>query len=674
MQNNLMDWAVYIRRLLLCTVVFLLLICILALYISYKPVYELVSEFDDLEDGEFEQIRNMLEGKDLRIGEQEMMILDLLVNHLIYGVPISEERIKRLGIGESVHYYCVFLVEGYFFRNSEVETLTGEAEENHNARIFITDWQEENYSVVIAFLKEENASGLQEELERWLKENYAEEYSLYIGRIVDKLENIQLSFRSCLSQMKKKNEKKQKADTEIPTPDQLTWRALPAYGNTFVKTPNIDRIAGGGLLIDGCYTACPLCQPARAALWTGRYPHETGVLSNGRKWPEKGIPKSMPTLGETFAGAGWQCVHFGKTHDAGALRGFFCEPEEEIAFPEEDAAFVLNEDSFRDRYTAEAACRFLRERKDTRPLLMITDLVNPHNICGWVGANQGVHESIPCDLPLPPLPENFEFEDMGSRPVAVRYICCTNNRQSQTAGWTAENFREYLRAYYYYLSLAGRELGIVLDEMEEQGYTEENTLFILTADHGDGMAGRGQVTKQVSFYEETTRVPMIFKGKGIRPGKKEGIASLLDLFPTLCGQAGIAPPEGLRGRDLSCALSGGAMPEREYVAGEWHTEWGYTVSPGRMIRTERYKYTRYIEDGGEELFDLKEDPFERKNLAEDPDSAVILAQMRKLYKKHLELTEDPFESLSWKADHRWRSHPMGYWNHKGIAAPMEEDV
>ena len=128
--------------------------------------------------------------------------------------------------------------------------------------------------------------------------------------------------------------------------DQLTWRGLPAYGNTFVKTPNIDRIAEGGLLIDGCYTACPLCQPARAALWTGRYPHETGVLSNGRKWPEKGIPEFMPTLGETFTKAGWQTVHFGKTHDAGALRGFTCEPEEKIVFPEEEPAFMLNEDSF----------------------------------------------------------------------------------------------------------------------------------------------------------------------------------------------------------------------------------------------------------------------------------------------------------------------------------------
>lgn len=455
--------------------------------------------------------------------------------------------------------------------------------------------------------------------------------------------------------------------------DQLTWRALPAYGNRFVKTPNIDRIAGDGLLIDGCYTACPLCQPARASLWTGRYPHETGVLSNGRKWPEKGIPESMPTLGEIFAKEGWQTVHFGKTHDGGALRGFACEAEEETVFRQEDPALMLNADSFRDRYTVERACSFLEERKDKRPLLMIMDLVNPHNICGWVGANQGVHDSIPCGLPLPPLPENFAFEDIESRPIAVRYLCCTNNRQAQTSGWTPENFREYLRAYYYYLTLADRELGIVLDTLEKQGYTPENTLFVLTADHGDGMAARGHVTKQVSFYEETTRVPLIFKGKGVCPGKKEGIASLLDVFPTLCDQAGILAPEGLGGTSLSSALAGGAMPERDYVAGEWHTEWGFTVSPGRMIRTERYKYTRYIEDGGEELFDLEQDPFEKNNLARDYGSTVILNNMRELFNRHLSSSEDSFESLSYKADPRWRSHPAGYGNHKGIAAPMEDD-
>lgn len=454
--------------------------------------------------------------------------------------------------------------------------------------------------------------------------------------------------------------------------DQLTWRALPAYGNKVARTPNIDRITEDGLSIDGCYTTCPLCQPARASFWTGRYPHETGVLSNGNKWPETGIADDLPTLGETFLNAGWQTVHFGKTHDQGALRGFLCEPEKEQSMAAEEAAFPLNTDSFRDAYTAEAACSFLEKRQDKRPLLMVADLVNPHNICGWVGANQGVHAGVRCQYPLPQLPENFDFEDIENRPAAIRYICCTNNRQAQAAGWTSENFREYLRAYYYYLSLADRFVGAVLDSLEKNGYTAENTLFVLMADHGDGMAAHGLVTKQVNFYEEITRVPMIFKGPGVQPGRREGIVSLLDLFPTLCGFAGIDGPEGLRGLNLTETLHGGRFPERKYIACEWHTEWGYTVSPGRMIRTDRYKYTRYAEDGAEELFDLVKDPFEKKNAAKNPAYTGVLEEMRGLLREHEEVTNDPFETLQWKADKRWRSHPAGYQNHHGITAPMAD--
>ena len=258
MQNNLMEWAVNIKRLLVGTVLVLLLVCIFALYISYKPVHELISEFEDSEDGEFERIRNMLAGKDLRIGEQEMLILDLLVNHLIYGIPISEERIKRLGIGESVHCYCVFLAEGYFFRNSEVEALTGKAWENSHARIFITDWQAANYSVVIAFLEKEDSSDLQEELEGWLKKSYAEEYTLYTGKTVDKLENIQMSFRSCLSQMKKKNDKKLKSDTDMPTPKEEQQKKMKeeilAYLEVHFRDPDLSQVQVADLFRISNYT------------------------------------------------------------------------------------------------------------------------------------------------------------------------------------------------------------------------------------------------------------------------------------------------------------------------------------------------------------------------------------------------------------------------------------
>lgn len=220
MQSNLIEWAVNIRRLLLCTIVILLIICGIAIYISYKPMHELVSEFDYSGGSEFETIRHVLEDKDSRILEQEMLILDLLINHLIYGIPISKERIRQLGIDESMHYYCVFVIEGYFFTNSESERLTETLEMDGDTRIFVADWHEENCSVVITFMKKEDISGLQAHLTQWMQESYAAECPLYAGKVVDQLENIQMSFRSCLGQMKKKSDKKQKLDTDTLTPKE----------------------------------------------------------------------------------------------------------------------------------------------------------------------------------------------------------------------------------------------------------------------------------------------------------------------------------------------------------------------------------------------------------------------------------------------------------------------
>ena len=86
-------------------------------------------------------------------------------------------------------------------------------------------------------------------------------------------------------------------------------------------------------------------------------------------------------------------------------------------------------------------------------------------------------------------------------------------------------------------------------------------------------------------------------------------------------------------------MTGEELPKRKYVVSEWHTEWGYTVSPGRMLRTDRYKYTKYVEDGAEELYDLQKDPFEKKNAAKDPSYADVLEEMRQLLSEHEVLTE-----------------------------------
>ena len=121
--------------------------------------------------------------------------------------------------------------------------------------------------------------------------------------------------------------------------------------------------------------------------------------------------------------------------------------------------------------------------------------------------------------------------------------------------------------------------------------------------------------------------------------------------------------------DISSMAENGTLPDRPYVTSEWFTEWGYTISPGRMIRRGDVKYIRYLEGNGEELYFLDEDPHEKVNRASDASVRNTLHEMRALLDKYVTETDDPFFTLEVKADRRWRSHKCGYQNHEGKTAP-----
>jgi choline-sulfatase len=458
--------------------------------------------------------------------------------------------------------------------------------------------------------------------------------------------------------------------------DQLSQKAVGAYGNPYSQTPAIDSIAAEGVRFANAYTPCPLCQPARAAFWTGNLPHTTGILSNGRKHPVPPLPDDIPTLGDIFQAAGYETVHFGKRHDAGSLRGFDCAPIEEkevAAIP----GWPLNQDTYRDVRTTEQAVAYLKQSHET-PFVMIADLINPHNICGYVGENIGPHEDIPVPGELPPLPDNFEFTDLDKRPQAVQYICCSHRRLAQAAQWSELNYRHYLAAYYHYVNRVDQQIGQILEALDNSD-AADSTLIVFFSDHGDSMAAHRMVTKQVSFYEETTRVPFIFAGCGVSEKDRvasEPLVSLSDLLPTLCEYAALPAPEGIYGESLMPFLHNHHPPRwREGVVSEWHTEWGFTISPGRMVRTARYKYTRYLENGDEALYDLVADPGETRTLINASAATTAaayahqLSHHRDLLREHIAQSEDPFLHYEVKADPRWRSHPLGYPNHRGPSAP-----
>jgi len=458
------------------------------------------------------------------------------------------------------------------------------------------------------------------------------------------------------------------------TCDQLSAQALPAWGNKYASTPHINALIESGVRCQNAYSNCPLCLPSRASFWTGQYPHQTGILSNGGAHTNAALPNDTPTLGTLFQNAGYRTVHFGKQHDGGSLRGFECAPILESETEPEHPSLIHNYDTRQDRYTKEHAVDFLENYVDEAPFCMVAEFNNPHNICGWIGDNVNEQPLKKEFENLPPLPENLYLSDteLKSRPLSIQYIPCAHVRQAQMAGWDELKIQHYLHAYHYYLKLVDQEIGELLTALHKRSDAED-TLIVFFSDHGDSMAGRWMATKHTSFYEETMHIPLAFSGAGIPEKDKtlRGLCSLIDLLPTLCDFGGIRIPESAQGKSLHTSLTNGDSHTQinQAVFAQWHTEWGYTVEPGRMVRTDRYKYTHYREDNKEELYDLEIDPGEMHNLSHSNEMRECLEQHRQLLDDYILNTNDPYRSMHASIDPMFRKAEASYRHYTGPVAP-----
>ncbi|WOO39676.1 sulfatase family protein [Rubellicoccus peritrichatus] len=458
--------------------------------------------------------------------------------------------------------------------------------------------------------------------------------------------------------------------------DQLSAQALPAWGNDFASTPNINALISSGVSFDSAYSNCPLCQPSRASFWTSRYPHQTGVLANGEPFPVSSVNAGINTLGTLFHHAGYETVHFGKQHDAGALRGFQCVPIQESETEPAHPSLSHNYDTRQDRYTRQRAVDFLESYSKQKPFLAVTDFNNPHNICGWIGENAEARPLKKTFDLLPSLPDNLYLSEseFSNRPIPIRYLASAHRRQAQISEWDELKIRHYLHAYHHYLSLVDSEIGHILNALHQRDDAQD-TLVVFFSDHGDSMCGRWMATKHTSFYEETMHVPLAFSGAGIEPKdhRIEGLCSLLDLLPTLCDFADIIPPQDIEGRSLYEAITADhpTLDLHQAVYAQWHTEWGHTIEPGRMVRTPRYKYTHYRECYGTELYDLQTDPGETHNLAFNPEYTDILKNHHDLLNTYITQSNDPYWSMDFKVDPVLRQHKPTYRNYQG---PLSLDV
>jgi arylsulfatase A-like enzyme len=406
--------------------------------------------------------------------------------------------------------------------------------------------------------------------------------------------------------------------------DQLHFEALSAYGNSYVRTPNLDRLVRRGTSFMQSHSPNPICCPARSCLLTGRMSTETSVTVNGlEQLKDFGLPPtavhsnrgeiipSIPNMGQWFEQQGYETVYCGKWH----LPNNWA--------PNEIPGFTVlpvggGEGAIVDPSIARATAAYLQSRSGSEPILFVSSLMQPHDICYFAIYDEAL---VPKDLPsseleklLPPLPANHL-----SRPPAPQILDRSIYTKFSELQW-----RYYLYNYYRQVEMLDATVGRILDALESSPHAD-NTMVIFTSDHGEGAAHHQHVEKWYP-YDEALKVPLVVSC----PGRIESdyrdqqhLVTGIDIVSTLCDYAGIPAPPNARGSSLRPLLERKNVESRDFVAAEVQVV-------GRVIRTPQYKYVRYNGDPVEQLFDMQADPGETRNLYADSRYASVVTDHRKL--------------------------------------------
>lgn len=407
--------------------------------------------------------------------------------------------------------------------------------------------------------------------------------------------------------------------------DELRRDTLGCYGHPQVQTPNIDALAARGLRFNAAYTPSPICVPARAAIATGRYVHETGHWCNAMAY--NGHPDSWH---HHLRDAGRDIPSIGKLH----FRG----PEDDTGLSESiEPLFVAGGEGWvhgllRDRDDLLDATGFARHigpgddaytRYDEKVCTATEDwLCTPRDApFGLYVSFLRPHYPLTCprefyDLYDPaqlPLPRARAPKDGTDHPVLAHMArACAYD-----APFDDDMRRVAVASYYGLCSFVDHMVGRIVKVLEDTGQIDK-TVLIFTSDHGECLGDRGLWTKMV-MYEEAVSVPLIIAGPGITPGLRHDPVSLIDLYPTVLELAGIDAPATPHARSLLAAPD----PNRTILS-EYH-DYGAPVGMF-MARHDRWKLVAYP-GYASQLFDIVADPSETRDLGQDPAFAQVVADM-----------------------------------------------
>jgi choline-sulfatase len=357
-------------------------------------------------------------------------------------------------------------------------------------------------------------------------------------------------------------------------------------------------------------------------MFTGRFPHETGIQTNTN---EKIDPSRFPCMGTIFKEAGYETGFFGKWH-----LPYDAARSDQHGFDVNVAQPAL--------YSGAPIAEFIR-RERRNPFLAVASFVNPHNICEWPRGQElpgGPIGEPPGPDQCPPLKSNSQPPANEPDIMAHMRRAYQAHRLFPVGHFSDEKWRQLIWAYYRLVEKVDRQVGEVLAALRESGQ-EENTWTVFLSDHGE-CQGAHRWNQKTVFFDESARVPFVIARKGVT---RAGLSDVLvhtgaDLIPTLCQFAGREKPKGLPGRGLvRAALGRPGLAEPPCIVISNHMVQcepvdGLLLQPhGRMVRSHRYKYCLYsLGKRREFLVDMVNDPGEMRNLAQSEDFTSVLREHR----------------------------------------------
>ncbi len=401
------------------------------------------------------------------------------------------------------------------------------------------------------------------------------------------------------------------------------------YGHPFVRTPHLERLAASGTVYENAYTPSPLCVPARSAFMTGRYVHEIEVFNNC-----KVIPAEHPSYGGVLASQGVRTVYVGAA--ANLYRnpfdlGFSEMPRVKRTEPSLTTSFVRNplpRRSLNRNYgpragvwqydigTVDYAVRWLKETAPalTEPWVLVVNVQPPH-------------------YPLVALPEFWAMYDgLGDLPrygpdhPAAQHPYAEDLRYYfNTSEATEEDIRGMRQGYYAAVTFVDRQLGRLLDALEQSGQLDQ-TVVAYTTDHGE-MLGKFGLWWKHCLYEDAARIPLVVAGPGFAAGARvKTPVSLLDFQAAIFEAVGAERPADWRGEPLQHIPAADA---ERVVFAEYH---GNGVRSGAfLVRKGDWKLI-YNMAAPHQLFNLRDDPEELENVWEKEPAVAreLEAELRRI--------------------------------------------